>query len=64
MVGTTKKEISIWKKKKYLKENAPWQVVQLRDDLQEAVFAGKMVRIRFEAEKPLDRMNYDHLAVS
>ena len=64
MVGTTKKEISIWKKKKYLKENAPWQVVQLRDDLQEAVFAGKMVRIRFEGEKPLDRMNYDHLAVS
>ena len=36
----------------YLKENAPWQVVQLRDDLQEAVFAGKMVRIRFEGEKP------------
>ena len=25
----------------YLKENAPWQVVQLRDDLKEAVFAGK-----------------------
>ena len=48
----------------YLKENAPWQVVQLRDDLKEAVFAGKMFRIRFGGEKPLDRMNYDHLAVS
>ena len=43
---------------------APWQVVQLRDDLKEAVFAGKMFRIRFGGEKPLDRMNYDHLAVS
>ena len=48
----------------YLKENAPWQVVQLRDDLKEAVFAGKMFRIRFGGEKPLDRMNYDNLAVS
>ena len=48
----------------YLKENAPWQVVQLRDDLKRAVFAGKMFRIRFGGEKPLDRMNYDHLAVS
>ena len=48
----------------YLKENSPWQVVQLRDDLKEAVFAGKMFRIRFGGEKPLDRMNYDHLAVS
>ena len=48
----------------YLKENAPWQVVQLRDDLKEAVFAGKMFRIRFGGEKPLDRMNYDDLAVS
>ena len=48
----------------YLKENAPWQVVQLRDDLKGAVFAGKMFRIRFGGEKPLDRMNYDHLAVS
>ena len=34
----------------YLKENAPWQVVQLREDLSE--------------ERPLDRMNYDHVAVS
>ena len=48
----------------YLKENAPWQVVQLRDDLKRAVFAGKMFRIRFGGEKPLDRMNYDDLAVS
>ena len=48
----------------YLKENAPWQVVQLRDDLKEAVFVGKMFRIRFGGEKPLDRMNYDNLAVS
>ena len=48
----------------YLKENAPWQVVQLCDDLKEAVFVGKMFRIRFGGEKPLDRMNYDHLAVS
>ena len=48
----------------YLKENSPWQVVQLRDDLKEAVFAGKMFRIRFGGEKPPDRMNYDHLAVS
>ena len=47
-----------------LKDNAPWQVVQLRDDLKEAGFAGKMFRIRFGGEKPLDRMNYDHLAVS
>ena len=30
----------------YLKENAPWQVVQLRNDLKEAVFAGKMFRRR------------------
>ena len=29
----------------YLKENASWQVVQLRDDLKEEVFAGKMFRI-------------------
>ena len=48
----------------YLKEKVPWQVVQLRDDLKEAVFAEKMFRIRFGGEKPLDRMNYDHLAVS
>ena len=48
----------------YLKENAPWQVVQLRDDLKEAVFAGKMFRIRFGGEKPLDRTNYDDLTVS
>ena len=48
----------------YLTENAPWQVVQLRDDLKGAVFAGKMFRIRFGGEKPLDRMNYDRLAVS
>ena len=48
----------------YLKENAPRQVVQLRDDLKEAVFAGKMFRILFGGEKPLDRMNYDHLAIS
>ena len=48
----------------YLKKNAPWHVVQLRDDLKEAVFAGKMFRIRFGGEKPLDRMNYDDLAVS
>ena len=48
----------------YLKENASWQVVQLRDDLKGAVFAGKVFRIRFGGEKPLDRMNYDYLAVS
>ena len=48
----------------YLKENAPWQVVQLRDDPKEAVFKGKMFRISFGGEKPLDRMNYDDLAVS
>jgi len=48
----------------YLKENAPWQVLQLRDDLKGAVFAGKIFRIRFGGEKPLDRMNYDDLAVS
>ena len=47
----------------YLKQNASWQVVQLRDDPKEAVFAGKMFRIRL-GEKPLDRKNYDHLAVS
>ena len=57
----------IWKSTNiilYLKEYAPWPVVQLRDDLKEAVFAGKMFRVRFGGEKPLDRMNYDHLAVS
>ena len=48
----------------YLKENAPWQVVQLQDDLKGAVFAGKVFRIRFGGEKLLDRMNYDYLAVS
>ena len=48
----------------YLKEKAPWQVVQLRDDLKEVAFAGKMFLIRFGGEKPLDRMNYDQLAVS
>ena len=37
-------------------------MVQLRDDLKEAVFAGKMFGIRFGGEKPQDRMNYDHLA--
>ena len=39
-------------------------MVQLRGDLKEAVFAGKMFGIRFGGEKPLDRMNYDHLAGS
>ena len=34
-------------------------MVQLRDDLKGAVFAGKMFRIRFGGEKPLDRMNHD-----
>ena len=29
----------------YLKENASWQVVQLRDDLKEEVFEGNMFRI-------------------
>ena len=48
----------------YLKGNAPWQVVQLRDDLKGAVFAGKVFRIRFGGEKLLDRMNYDYVAVS
>ena len=51
----------------YLKDNAFWQVVQLRDDLKEAVFAERCsgsFRIRFGGEKPLDRMNYDHLALS
>ena len=31
----------------YLKENAPWQVVQLRDDLKGTVFCGKNVWTRF-----------------
>ena len=47
----------------YLKENVPRQVVQIRDDLKEAVLTGKMFRIRFGGEKPLDPMKYDHLPV-
>ena len=51
----------------YLKENAPWQVVQLRDDLKEAVFAGKMFWIvsdPFRRRETAGPYEPGHLAVS